>query len=68
MPRMPEIMGESQDAEPVRGQDDLVETVRPIHAFPLRDAGRSHQRGMVLSPLRLRLTDFSGEGERAPPQ
>jgi hypothetical protein len=67
MPRMPEIMGESQDADPARGEDELVETVRPIHASPRRSTRRPRERGMIISPLRLRLTDFSGGGERAPP-
>ena len=68
LPRMPEIVGEPQDAEPARGEGATVETARPIEASSRRSTARPRERGMTISPLRLRLNDFSGEGERAPPR
>ena len=66
MPGMPEIIGESE-----------LGTLNPVRES--RRGGRDHPvaehrcpalpptSGMIASPLRLRLHDFSGEGERAPP-
>ena len=66
MPGMPEIIGESE-----------LGTLNPVResrqgTSDNRDAERRCYRllptsGMIASPLRLRLHDFSGEGERAPP-
>ena len=66
MPGIPEITGESElgTLNPVResrrgGRDDAVADHRCLTLLPTS--------GMITSPLRLRLHDFSGEGERAPP-
>lgn len=62
---MPEIVGERQ-AE-IEAQDSGV---RFVWSQTARDASRIEMQnlpGMYVSPLQLRLDDFSGEGERAPP-
>ena len=66
MTGMPEIVGESQD-EALEPADDLVEgnETRPLFNFP--KARGTPQSVVHISPLRLRLDDFSGQGERAPP-
>ena len=67
MPRMPEIVGESQDVAPGldenRPAEGGPETPHPRPVF--RDVRT--ESGITRSPLVMRLTDFSGEGERAPP-
>lgn len=69
MSGMPEIIGESQ-----------LGTLDPIGESPRNRSGdRPHETvlhlratvdhsGTNMSPSRLRLHDFSGEGERAPPE
>jgi len=68
MPGIPEIIGESQvgTLDPVEEKTQNRDEVREKPRQPrfLRSFARS---GMIPSPLRLRLRDFSGEGERAPP-
>ena len=72
MPQMPEIMGEEQDLGPagVAGGtgraigSDGYENARPSRDHPWL---RHSQPGVCVSPLTMRLVDFSGEGERAPP-
>jgi len=67
MPRMPEIVGESEDAEPQHGENAVVEMDRKIQTTTCMRQRRPCKRGISVSPLRIRLNDFSGEGERAPP-
>ncbi len=68
MPGIPEIIGESQvgTLDPVEEKSRDRDKVREQGkgSFYWKVSARS---GMNLSPLRLRLHDFSGEGERAPP-
>ena len=70
MPRMPEIVGESQDADPHLEENRPAEPVGE-QLWPRRTSRASRERyrqsGIMVSPLVLRLIDFSGEGERAPP-
>ena len=68
MPGMPEIIGDSQVSalEPAEEMAERVER-SSIRSFPKVDR-RAADPGIFVSPLRLiRLEDFSGEGERAPP-
>lgn len=72
MPQMPEIMGEEQDLGPAgvagglggAGECGQDEDNRPSRDHPWL---RHSQPGVSVSPLTMRLVDFSGEGERAPP-
>ncbi len=72
MPQMPEIMGQDQDLGPPgvaggtrtpRGRGPEFDD-RPSKDHPWL---RHSQSGVSVSPLTMRLVDFSGEGERAPP-
>lgn len=68
MPGIPEIIGESQ----VGTLDPVEEKPRSCNQVRAQGNGSffgkaSARSGMNSSPLRLRLHDFSGEGERAPP-
>ncbi len=72
MARMPEIVGESQDSGPELDENrlnELTETeltiISNLYSRPIKD--RCPKLGIFESPLLIRLTDFSGEGERAPP-
>ena len=68
MSGIPEITGESQvnTLKPaVRCREAGRKDYTSVRAFTAC-AARDH-RGMTVSPLRMRLIDFSGEGERAPP-
>ena len=67
MPRMPEIVGEQQDAGPAMVENEPAEVERGRVVFHYVERECHRQPGIYVSPLRLRLTDFSGEGERAPP-
>ena len=71
MPRMPEIVGESQDTDPHLEENRPAEPVEE-RLWPRRTSRASRERyrqsGIMTSPLMLRLIDFSGEGERAPPE
>ena len=68
MSGIPEITGESQVStrKPALSCREAGHKENPfVRAFvacSVRDDG-----GMTVSPLRMRLIDFSGEGERAPP-
>jgi len=66
MPGMPEIVGDSQSGA-LEAAERLEEgrEVRPLRST--RVAASLLKPGIHVSPLRLRLNDFSGEGERAPP-
>ena len=72
MPQMPEIMGEEQDLGPAGVAGGLGDTGgcgqdednRPSRDHPWL---RHSQPGVSVSPFIMRLVDFSGEGERAPP-
>jgi hypothetical protein len=69
MPGMPEIFGESQlgtlnpDRTSTESGTEPYPDERAIFARTLE-----LDSGTITSPLRLRLNDFSGEGERAPPR
>ncbi|UCD29036.1 MAG: hypothetical protein JSV03_00700 [Planctomycetota bacterium] len=67
MPRMPEIVGESQDSGPELAENEVLETEREVDTFTNPISEEIKQPGAFESPLQLRLNDFSGEGERAPP-
>lgn len=66
MPRMPEIIGERQAGPEAEDRRDRFEL-----SPDSQEAGAANQApnlpGIYVSPLQLRLDDFSGEGERAPP-
>ena len=67
MAGIPEIIGESQlgTLNPVRENTEGEIADRPVwRPYPLAVP----TSGMIASPLWLRLHDFSGEGERAPPE
>ena len=70
MARMPEIMGESQDSGPELDENELTERnltmIGNLNSRPNTD--HCPKSGICESPLLIRLTDFSGEGERAPPK
>lgn len=67
MPRMPEIVGETQDAVPGPEQTGLKDRVQERTPPVVLRRGVRITSGIIASPLTLRLFDFSGEGERAPP-
>ena len=66
MAGMPEIVGDSQDAA-LEAADELNESneQRPVRSSQVTPWVL--KPGIHVSPLELRLIDFSGEGERAPP-
>lgn len=67
MPRMPEIVGEREEVDPGLEENRPAEG-NPENPHPRPAArGLRTKRGIDRSPLSIRLTDFSGEGERAPP-
>jgi len=68
MPGIPEIIGESQvgTLDPVEEKTQNRGEARENRRRPCPKRVRA-KSGMNSSPLRLRLCDFSGEGERAPP-
>jgi len=67
MPRMPEIVGETQDSGPSLEENRSAESprLRAVRGNAYRQERR--RPGIRVSPLVLRLIDFSCEGERAPP-
>ena len=67
MSGMPEIIGESQ-ASTLESAEERIEEDEPLTLadYSQKD-DHTPQPGIYVSPLRLRLADFSGEGERAPP-
>jgi len=65
-PGMPEITGQSQ-AGTLEPAEEMAEAVEVISLPANHVPQSSTDLGVCLSPLRLRLNDFSGEGERAPP-
>ncbi len=67
MPRMPEIVGETQDVVPALTEKEPAEPVHVAFAWKRRLGRRPETAGILGSPQRMRLTDFSGMGERAPP-
>lgn len=67
MPRMPEIIGETQDVESALPEKESPEPV-PVETPWVPWAARHPETaGILRSPQELRLTVFSGMGERAPP-
>jgi hypothetical protein len=79
MPKMPEIVGETAGEfvdEALEVGADLPEqdTYDPkagehsLHSYRSFHHGRYEQSGILRSPFGIRLADFSGEGERAPPE
>ncbi|MHC4443969.1 MAG: hypothetical protein ACYTBZ_04070 [Planctomycetota bacterium] len=73
MARMPEIVGESQDSGPQLDENELNELteadltkIANLYSRPISD--QRQRSGIIESPLLIRLIDFSGEGERAPPK
>jgi hypothetical protein len=70
---MPEIVGESQDSGPKLDENEVNEfskndlsKIANLYSRPIKD--HYPKPGIFESPLLIRLTDFSGEGERAPPK
>ena len=67
MAGMPEIIGNRQDDCP-----DPAENVEQEEQFEEEEHNWAEEHlphpGACESPLRMRLHDFSGEGERAPPE
>jgi hypothetical protein len=66
MARLVEIIGERQDSCPAPSEND-VEQPQQDEEKPTWAREHLPQPGACESPLRMRLHDFSGEGERAPP-
>ena len=68
MPRMPEIIGDVAETEPEPTVEMAVQFRESTHPGHPEAEDYSTNPGFFLSPLRLRLEDFSGQGERAPPE
>jgi len=68
MARMPEITGELQDEGTQEAENELYEN-QPAQGRVLRPLNKGRNLpGTIESPLLFRLIDYSGEGERAPPE
>ena len=68
MAGMPEIIGEEPEPPPRLTDNDVVEPEDGEGPQARRFAGHEAIPEACRSPLMLRLIDFSGGGERAPPQ
>jgi len=67
MPRMPEIVGEMESAAPELVENEPAEATRHQPDRPAEKQAFRRESEVHVPPWRLRLADFSCEGERAPP-
>jgi len=61
------LAGRTQDVVPALTEKEPAEPVHVAFAWKRRLGRRPETAGILRSPQRMRLTDFSGMGERAPP-